>query len=361
MKKTLICLLLVLSLALLLAACSTKPAPEPEPEPAPEPAPVQEVVTTPATIDQETSGVSYDLPAAMQNLKGVIRPSYGYELASGLWLSGLTYYAMTPEKFTALSEQDSFTTEDQNFADARVLDLLRVFAIDGGRGQAELGEALSAFGLNGADYQPLGKVGEYSFFCHKNPVASFAENQAVFDEGFREEYDAIVAALDDLSWVRIYEPRKTQTAEAGTAVSFRTVDLAGSPVNSEDIFSAHKLTMVNIWGTFCGPCINEMPDLEVLNGRLADKDCAIIGVVCDVAGPEDDGHIQAAGEIIGDTGVTYRNLIPWDGFDAALPAEYIPTTYFVDSEGKLVGEPAVGARGADDYEALLDAALAALG
>ena len=71
-------------------------------------------------------------------------------------------------------------------------------------------------------------------------------------------------------------------------------------------------------------------------------------------------QIQTAEEIIADTGVTYRNLLPWDGFDAALPAEYIPTTYFVDSQGRLIGEAAVGARGADDYEALLNEALASL-
>ena len=148
---------------------------------------------------------------------------------------------------------------------------------------------------------------------------------------------------------------------AGSAISFETTDLDGNPVSSADIFSRNRLTMVNIWGTFCGPCINEMPDLEILNQRLGDKGCAIVGVVIDAGGDYQMEVIRAAEEIIGDTGVSYLNLLPWEGIDDQFPAQYIPTTYFVDSHGNIVGETAVGSRGADDYEALIDEALAAAG
>ena len=357
MKKTLICLLLTLCL-LTLAACSGKSAETPE-----EPAPVEaaEAAETPLTYDLEAAGVSFDLPAKYANLRGVLQPSYGYELQTGLWLAGLTYYAMPEEPFNELSPKQELSEAEQSYASVRLVDLLRVFAIDSGRGLNDLAEALSAYGLDTSEFKALGTVDDVSFFCHANPEAEYADTQAVFDEGFRAEYESLLPLLDDLSWVRIYAPKKAATAEAGTEIHFETVDLAGNPVKSEDIFSGNTLTMVNIWGTFCGPCINEMPDLEVLNGRLADKGCAIIGIVCDVAGPDDASRIAEAEEIVADTGVTYQNLLPWDGFDEALPAEYIPTTYFVDSQGRLVGEPAVGARGADDYEALLDAALASLG
>ena len=153
----------------------------------------------------------------------------------------------------------------------------------------------------------------------------------------------------------------SEAPEEGPVISFQTTDLEGNAVSSEDIFGAHTLTMVNLWGTYCGPCINEMPDLEELNGRLADRDCAIIGVVIDVAGMNDSAQLTAAGAILKDTGVTYLNLLPWNSLDADFPAEYIPTSYFVDSEGHIVGEAAVGSAGADDYEALIDAALAAMG
>ena len=148
-------------------------------------------------------------------------------------------------------------------------------------------------------------------------------------------------------------------AEAEPSVSFAATDLQGNTVRSEDIFSKNKLTMVNLWGTFCGPCIREMPDLEELNRRLKDKECAVIGVVVDVMGVNDSRTIQAAEEILSNTGVTYLNLLPWDGIFDEFPAQFIPTSYLVDAKGRIVGEPAVGARGSDDYEALIDAALAA--
>lgn len=151
-----------------------------------------------------------------------------------------------------------------------------------------------------------------------------------------------------------------QTGE-GPAISFETTDLDGNPVSSADIFSQNKITMVNIWGTFCGPCIREMPDLEILNQRIGDKGCGLVGVVIDAGGDYQMAVIGAAEEIIADTGVSYLNLLPWEGIDDQFPAQYIPTTYFVDSKGNVVGEAAVGSRGADDYEALIDEALAAAG
>ena len=148
-----------------------------------------------------------------------------------------------------------------------------------------------------------------------------------------------------------------EKSETEAAVSFETVDIDGNKVSSADIFSQHKITMVNIWGTFCGPCIDEMPDLEVLNGRLAEKDCAIIGIVCDVLGPKDEDTIADARDIIETTGVTYLNLLPWKEFNDVFPAMYVPTTYFVDSSGQIVGKEAVGSRSADDYEGLVDGLL----
>ena len=150
-------------------------------------------------------------------------------------------------------------------------------------------------------------------------------------------------------------------AESGQSdrpvISFETTDLDGDTVRSEDIFSDAELTFENIWGTFCGPCINEMPDLEVLHQRLAEKKCGIIGIVIDVNGKNDTAMIDAAKEIVGDTGVTYTNLVPWGSAARDFPVSAVPTTYFVDSDGCMVGEPAVGARGADDYEILLEAML----
>ncbi|MDO4869735.1 MAG: TlpA disulfide reductase family protein [Bacillota bacterium] len=132
------------------------------------------------------------------------------------------------------------------------------------------------------------------------------------------------------------------TPAAGSSVSFQTTDLEGNTVQSEDLFAKNEITMINIWGTFCGPCINEMPELEEINREYADQGVAIVGLLVDVT-ESDDSMLPDAQEIIEDTGVTYPSLKGWDGFEDQLPAPGVPMTYFVDSSGKLVGEPVLGA------------------
>ena len=70
----------------------------------------------------------------------------------------------------------------------------------------------------------------------------------------------------------------SEASAAYQGISFETTDLDGNAVTVEELFSQHKLTMINLWGTYCGPCIGEMPDLEILSQRLAEKDCAIVGL-----------------------------------------------------------------------------------
>ena len=312
------------------------------------------------SFDLNRAGVSFVLPESLQELEGTIQPAYGGEIeqGSGIYLSGLTYCAMTKEKYMELATKGAeLTEEDISFASPRMRDFILVYTIDEERSEEELLEALSAYGLPSEGCQELGTAGEYSFFSVVDPFANVDESQFVFDEGFREEYDRILAACEDLSWIKMYEPEGDGTAKAGSRIAFETADLDGNAVLSEDIFSRNKLTMVNIWGTYCGPCINEMPDLEELNRRLTEKGCGIIGIVSDIAGAADTAQIEAARQIITDAGVSYLNLLPWDGLRTDLPAMYIPTSYFINSDGEVVGEAAVGARGADDYEALIDALL----
>ena len=125
-------------------------------------------------------------------------------------------------------------------------------------------------------------------------------------------------------------------------IAFEDTDLDGNPVNSAQIFSQNKVTMINIWATTCGPCIQEMPELEKLNKEFQKKGGAIIGVVRDV--PADNNmYLQEAQAIVKDTGVTFLNLKAWDSLEDDLEIVGTPTTYFVDSKGNLIGEPVLGA------------------
>ena len=120
--------------------------------------------------------------------------------------------------------------------------------------------------------------------------------------------------------------------------------------------------MVNVWATFCGPCINEMPDLGELAAEYADKGVQIIGLVSDTMdsdGTISDSQVETAKEIVAETGADYRHLLPSDDLLGILSQIYaVPTTFFVDSEGVQVGDAIVTAQSKEKWIETIDGMLA---
>ena len=146
--------------------------------------------------------------------------------------------------------------------------------------------------------------------------------------------------------------------EYGSFKKFTAVDLAGKKV-TEDIFKGKKLTMINIWATFCRPCINEMPDLETLSKEYADKDFQIIGIVCDVnydADSYDKDLYASALDVVEMTGVTYTNLLPSKSLDMIKLSEVysVPETIFVDENGNIVDTNYIGSRSYENWKTIVD-------
>ena len=126
--------------------------------------------------------------------------------------------------------------------------------------------------------------------------------------------------------------------KAGEKITFTGSDLNGNPVTSE-IFAENKVTMLNIWGTFCGPCIREMPDLAKLNEENKDKNFEVVGIIIDILdqkGKVDSGIKANAELIIKKTGADYIHIIPSDEMNNGWlkDIQAVPTTIFVDSNGK---------------------------
>ena len=131
------------------------------------------------------------------------------------------------------------------------------------------------------------------------------------------------------------------TKVTGTMPSFATEDLTGKTY-TQDLFAGKDITMVNVWGTFCGPCMKEMPSLEQLSKALPDN-AQIIGILCDVS-LNDKSSLAAGVQIVEDAGVTFPSLL----LDTNLGAftqqfMFVPTTVFVDSQGNILDDPVVGA------------------
>lgn len=122
---------------------------------------------------------------------------------------------------------------------------------------------------------------------------------------------------------------------------FSTTDMDGEKVTNE-IFKAYDLTVVNFWATYCNPCIDELPELAKWEKELPDN-VNLIGLLVDVDDKGSDQY-QLARKIIGQTGADYQHLISTEAFDDIISnLAGVPTTFFVDKEGKIVGEPFAGA------------------
>lgn len=149
--------------------------------------------------------------------------------------------------------------------------------------------------------------------------------------------------------------------KAGDKVSFSSVDMAGNAVTS-DIFAKNKLTMVNIWGTFCPPCIREMPDLAKLNSANKSKGVEVVGIPIDIVDEKGnvDSYTKADGDaIIKQTGADYTHVVPTkDMLDGVLRnIQAVPATIFVGKDGKIVGQMYLGARNQKDWQKIIDSLL----
>ncbi len=129
-----------------------------------------------------------------------------------------------------------------------------------------------------------------------------------------------------------------------------TVDLEGNSV-TKDIFSQADVTVVNVWGTFCGPCIGEMPELQKWNEEKADN-VQIIGIVADIGGAGDSEHIDLANQIGEKAGITFTNIIPDEYLYENLLSSInvVPTTFLVDKEGNIIPDSTIQGAQVEAYK-----------
>ncbi len=147
--------------------------------------------------------------------------------------------------------------------------------------------------------------------------------------------------------------------------AFEGKDLDGNAVKSDELFSGNAVTVVNFWFTTCNPCVGELSELDALNKELAKKGGALIGVNTFTL-DGDEAAISEAKDVLAKKGVTYQNVyFASDGEAGKFTTNIFayPTTYVVDRNGNIVGDPIVGAitekKQAETLQKLIDQALAA--
>ena len=143
---------------------------------------------------------------------------------------------------------------------------------------------------------------------------------------------------------------ETPSEEAPIFITFEGTDLEGNTV-SQDVFAQSKLTMVNVWATFCNPCLREMPGLGELAAEYDPAEFQLIGVVSDVREGEDQSLVES---LVQETGADYPHLLANESLDQAILSSVsgVPTTFFFDGEGAYLGG-VVGSAEKSDWEELI--------
>ena len=147
--------------------------------------------------------------------------------------------------------------------------------------------------------------------------------------------------------------------------AFEGKDLDGNTVKSSELFSKNAVTVVNFWFTTCNPCVGELAELDTLNKELTEKGGALIGVNTFTL-DGDEAAISEAKNVLAKKGATYQNVyFASDGEAGKFTTNIFayPTTYVVDRNGNIVGDPIVGAitekKQAEELQAQIDKALSA--
>jgi len=226
------------------------------------------------------------------------------------------------ENATEEQLQDAYSRYYQCFAIARVTDEI------GDEGKNFL-PALRELYANEVTAAKLEGV-EYIYFyndVYDDPALSKSEREdiAALNEGMAELKNNIIAFLPEIA--------------AGVSFEvFSTTALTGEAV-TQDIFAESKVTMVNIWATWCSPCLDELPDIQDMMDELPEG-ANVISVCLDA-----NTDMELALEIADTYGLEFKVLIPDENIENNVLryTEAVPATYFVDSSGKIIGQPIVGA------------------
>ena len=200
--------------------------------------------------------------------------------------------------------------------------------------------------------------GKYKYYLSTNKDA---------DESLKKEVEKIDVTLTEMTPFQqlsaFDQPQDTSNAgDSKTVGKFETKGVDGKDY-TEKVFSDYDLTLVNIFTTWCSPCVNEIPELEKLYEEMKEKGVGVVGVVLDTVGDDgkqDDAAVKKAGVLQEKTKASYPFLIPdstmingrLNGISA------FPETFFVDKEGNIVGETYSGSHSLDEWKEIVEKELA---
>lgn len=203
--------------------------------------------------------------------------------------------------------------------------------------------------LEGYEPQTLDTVEDYEFTMYRNTGADYSK----LDDADKAMVAKIIDTFsgDYRNYMELSAP--ASRTELNTLIhAFKAKDINGNDVD-ESILKNAPYTMIDVWATYCSPCINEMPELGELAREYAGR-VQVVGIVSDAM---DDDTIELARTIAGKSGVEYTNLVPNAELYTSLlnNIQYTPTKLIVDQQGVLVGDAIIGQKNKEYIKAVFDA------
>lgn len=177
------------------------------------------------------------------------------------------------------------------------------------------------------------------------------------DQFTDEEYETLRAGAEKIRDIENQiaqlpqDDSSSDTASANSFPQFDGYDLDGNKVDSS-LFSNNEFTVVNFWFSGCKPCVAELGELDKLNERISEQGGEVIGINVETLDGNEQ-NIETAKQILETKGASYRNIYFDSASDAgkfSLGIMAFPTTYVIDKNGNIVGEPLLG--GIDSEENL---------
>ncbi len=304
-------------------------------------------------VEFKSSGVKFILSDAFKDTLGIIEPmgdEVGFD--TGVYLTGMGYYGIDQDFLAQLQEAETIDEESMKKLTDSSVSLPEIWGIDRNRSLDDMVELLEEMDrkVDKKNFEKIKKVGDCTFYYYFDKNQDNIKN---LDPDFREEFEILSEEMKDvIKNAEFFKPENPYEDIVGKKLEFTTTDMDGNEISSEEIFSKNDVTMVNVWATWCHYCVEELPDLEKINERVSDKGCAIVGLLGD---GYDEDTIEEGKDILKENGVTYLNILPWEGAteeDFPMRSGW-PTSFFVDKDGIIMCHPLVGVN-LEMYEKVMD-------
>lgn len=257
------------------------------------------------------------------------------------------YIVLQPEeKMTAL---ENMTEEEMSSLDfeeyfSHGVDFLKVFYVEDEKNDAAVKKESEGY----AECDRIGKYqGRTYYMAYNKDIRKLKEGDTSFSEADLKSFDEIASYIDEIKEnIVLFTPEKEEEAfEADAFKSFEAKDMNGKKV-TQNIFADYDLTMVNIWATWCGPCVSEIPDLADLAENLP-QNVNMITICTDA-----DENRELAEEILTEAKAGFMTIAGDENLKNTLLKDVVsyPTTVFIDKNGNFVGNSLLGAYSAEEYK-----------